>query len=228
MFPVFFAFTFVAQFFTMEPIRQTDQKEQILGKATSLFIRYGIKSISMDDLARELGISKKTLYQYVENKADLIQQVFQRRINGETALMAQFQEDAEDAIDEMLRLARYVIGVLREISPTTVYDLQKYYRNIWVKTESLRQQFVFEIIRENLRRGMKQGLYRENMNPDIIAKLYVAKTSLVADNEFFPAAEYNMESLFREYFTYHIYGIASPKGLRLLETHLESAINSID
>ncbi len=228
MFPLFFDFTFAPQNYQMESVRQAELKEQILGKSDELFIRYGIKSISMDDLARELGISKKTLYQFVDNKADLIQQVFQRRISQEKALMARFREDAEDAIDEMLRLARYVIGVLREISPTTVYDLQKYYREVWEKMEALQQQHVFEIILENLKRGMDQGLYRENLNPEIIAKLYVAKTSMVADKDFFPSAEYNMGTLFQEYFRYHIYGIASPKGLRLLEAHLDPLMNSLD
>lgn len=190
-----------------------------------LFMRYGIKSVTMDDLARQLGISKKTLYQYVSNKNDLITQIFYQKIELEKTIMAQIREDSSDAIDEILKIAAYVIGELRELSPTTVYDLQKYYQETWRQMEALHQRYIYVIIRENLQRGMGQGLYRQNMNPDIIAKLYVGKTSLVVDEDVFPTRDYDMSDLFREYIHYHIYGIASPKGLALLEKHLQEEKN---
>ena len=202
-----------------------DQHEHILEKSSQLFMRYGIKSISMDDLARELGISKKTLYQFVENKADLIEQVFQRKITEEQQAMARFRESSTDAIEEILKIAKHVIGVLRQLSPTTMYDLQKYYQQIWKKVEGLQKLHIYGIILNNLRWGMDQGLYRQDMNPEIVAKLYVAKTSFVADEDLFPASDYKLEDLFREHNNYHVYGSAAPKGLKLLEAHLEEELN---
>ena len=102
-------------------------KEKIIQKAAEMFITLGFKSVTMDDIARELGISKKTLYQYVENKNDLIGQIFQERIKNEKQCMADIREEATDAVDEILRIARYVIQELRQMSPTTMYDLRKYY-----------------------------------------------------------------------------------------------------
>lgn len=198
-----------------------DVKQQIIQHSMDLFMRYGIKSVTMDDIARNLGISKKTLYQYVSNKNDLITQIFQQKIELEKQIMAQIREKSADAIDEILKIAAYVIRELRELSPTTVYDLQKYYRETWRQMEALHKKHIYKIIRENISRGIKQGLYRNNMDPDIIAKLYVGKTSLVVDEDLFPTREYNIGDLFKEYIYYHIHGIASPRGLQLLEKHLQ-------
>jgi AcrR family transcriptional regulator len=199
-----------------------DIKQQIIGQAHTLFMRYGIKSVTMDDIARELGISKKTLYQYVDNKADLIQQIFLTKIEQEKKDMAIIREESVDAIEEIMKIARYVIRELRQLSPTTVYDLQKYYLSTWKAMEALHQRHVYSLIRENIDRGMAQGLYRQDINPDIIAKLYVAKTSLVADEELFPLGQYNIEELFKEYILYHMHGIAAPKGLQLLKAYMEN------
>ncbi len=198
-------------------------KQQILDKSEELFMRYGIKSVTMDDIARELGISKKTLYQYVANKTELIEQIFHQRIEREKKQMARIRDISADAVEEILKIADYVIAELRQLSPTTMYDLQKYYRGTWCQMDALHQSHVYQLIRDNIERGMEQGVYRHDLDPDIIAKLYVGKTSLVADDELFPLREYNIEELFKQYIHYHIHGIASPKGLRLLEQHLGEA-----
>ena len=173
----------------------------------------------MDDIARELGISKKTLYQYVENKSDLIGQIFQQHIEEEKRIMDTIKEEASYAIDEILNMAKYVVSLLRELSPTIVYDLQKYYRNTWKQMEALHKRYIYGMIKENLIWGIKQGVYRRNLDPDIIAKLYVGKTSLVVDEDLFPIREYHIGELFQEYINYHIQGVASEKGRQLLEKH---------
>ena len=196
-----------------------DLKQQVLDKSQELFMRYGIKSITMDDIARELGISKKTLYQVVENKSDLIEQIFQRRIEEEKMDMAHIRDMSEDAVEEILGIANYVIQKLRQLPPAAMYDLQKYYRGTWKQMQSLHQRYIYKLIRDNLERGIRPGVYRSGIDPDIIAKLYVGKTSLVADEDMFPLKDYNIAELFRQYMYYHIRGVASPKGLKLLEIH---------
>lgn len=194
-------------------------KQHILNKSFELFMRYGIKSVTMDDIARELGMSKKTLYQYVDNKTDLIEQIFHQHIEEEKKVIERIRSSAADAIDEILKIARYVVEQLRDLSPTTVYDLQKYYQNTWKQMDALHQRHVYTIIKENLERGIRQGVYRSNLSPDIIAKLYVGKTSLVADEEMFPVREYDIKVLYWEYINYHIHGVASSEGQHLLEKY---------
>lgn len=205
-----------------------DTKHQILTKAESLFMRYGIKSVTMDDLAREMGMSKKTLYQYVSNKADLIENIFQHKIEEEQKMMAQYKAESTDAIDEILKIARHVIRELRQFSPSVMYDLQKYYRGTYRQMEAFHTRHIIKMIRENIERGMKEGVYRSNLSPDILSKLYVAKSSLVADQELFPLQQYNIEQLFKEHIIYHIYGVASPKGLKIFEEYLQDKQGEID
>jgi len=196
-------------------------KQQILEKAEGLFLRLGIRSVTMEELSRELGISKKTLYQFVDNKADLINQIILNSTENEKRCIAQFREKSKDAIEEMLAIAEFVLETLRKISPAAIYDLQKYYRESWNAMETMHKKYIYATIRENLERGIEQGIYRADLNPDIIAKLYVGKTSFITDEEVFPLQDYRRDELYEEFINYHIHGIASPKGLELLEQHLK-------
>lgn len=205
-----------------------DVKQELLEKSEQLFLRYGIRSVSMDDLARELGISKKTVYQYVQNKDDLIQQVFARRMETERTDMAGIQRNSADAVEEILQIGRYVIAKLRVMNANVLYDLHKYYGPTWKRMEKIHSDHIGGVIRENLRKGVEQGLYRANLHIDIIAKLFTGKTALVADEAYFSQQDYNLEQLFRQHLLYHIYGVAAPRGLELLRHHLQTTSRDIN
>ncbi|RMF24202.1 MAG: TetR/AcrR family transcriptional regulator [Bacteroidetes bacterium] len=192
-------------------------KNQILDTAETLFRRYGLRSVTMDDIARELGISKKTLYQHFANKSDLVEQVIRQSIDCERELIEQTVQSAGNALEEMVFLARFVIRQLRELPPTLMYDLQKYYREAWNMLRELHFGYIQQVIENNLRRGMEERIYREDLEPAIIARLYVAKVNNIVDEELFPLSEYDRETLFKQNIQYHIRGIVSPKGGRLFE-----------
>lgn len=194
--------------------------DRLITAARALFMKYGIKSITMEDITRELGISKKTLYQVVSNKEELVTKVLQHKMEEDLATLKRIQVESIDAIDEMLKITRYILGTLYDLSPTAVFDLNKYYGAPWKQIQGSHHRHLFELIRDNLQRGIKQGLYRGNMNPDIIARLYVAKSSLIVDEEIFPTRDFNLSDLFEETIRYHMHGVASSKGLALLEKHL--------
>lgn len=193
--------------------------QKLFATVESLFMRYGIKSITMDDVSRELGISKKTLYQYVENKKDLIAKVMQQNFANEMVIMAAIHQNSKDAIDELLQMSKHVTQQLREMHPSVVYDMQKYYREVWQEMEVFHEKVIYEKIKENIERGQEEGWYRTDLNADIIAKLYSYKTMCIVDEETFPLRKYNRETLYLEHIFYHIRGIASLKGLKLLEKH---------
>ena len=194
-------------------------EQKIILQARELFMRYGIKSITMDDIARELGISKKTLYQYVRNKSDLIDQVTDQYISDEKACMAQITSEASDAIAEFVMISRHIVKILRGMRPTTMFDLKKYYRQCWQKMDEFHLGHVYQVVKKNIERGIEQGLYRSNVNADIIAKLYVGKTMFLADDEMFPMREYDRDQLFIEYVDYHLRGILSDVGLKTLNSY---------
>lgn len=203
-----------------------DTKTQILKKAEELFMRYGLKSVTMDDIARQLGMSKKTLYQYVENKTDLILKTITASVEEEKMMMIEFRKTSNDSIEEMLKIARFCIQQLRELSPSLMYDLQKYYQNIWQLVQELHKEHGYQMIKENIERGKEQGVYRPDINADILAKMYVMSTFEVVDEELFPLKNYNKESLFIEFIKYHIHGIASEKGLELYQKHIHKVAES--
>lgn len=193
--------------------------EKIVTKAGDLFMQYGIKSISMDEVARNLGISKKTLYQHVNNKADLIQKVLIVHINEEKNAMCIIHETAKDAIDEMMKISRYVSELLQRVNPSVIYDLKKYYAKGWELMESLHFEHTYQLIKENIKKGMLEGLYRPNLDSDIIAKLYIGRMDLVVDKNLFPVGEYTISQIHNNAMTYHLYGIMSTKGIELFEQY---------
>ena len=198
----------------------TEQEQKILSQAEALFMRVGIKSITMQDLSRELGISKKTLYQYVDNKADLVLKIIFNHCQSEIEEVKKITADSKNAIDEMLGITRFGIEQISAISPTAIYDIKKYYRKSWEILEKLHQEHSYSVIVENFERGVEEGLYRDDFDVDIVAKLYVAQTFLLVEETIFPLRKYERRHLMNEFIKYHLYGIVSPKGKKLLEKYL--------
>ena len=200
--------------------------EKLLDKAADLFLRYGVKSISMDDLARELGVSKKTIYQQVENKNDLVGKVMARQIENKRCAMADIVADSADAVDEMVRIARHVLSTFRHLSQSTLYDLKKYYRNIWDNWEVFHKSHLYNEIKRNIEKGIEEGLYRPDLEPEIIARLYVAKAVALTDEDIFPSNTFPREMVFRQYTRYHMRGILSAEGLKRFEMYLQEELTA--
>ena len=195
-------------------------REQLIEKSAELFMRYGIRSVSMDDIARELGISKKTLYQQVENKSDLIRQIFMERSTEEREEIRRMRQGSADAIEELILVAKFMISRLRLISPTSRYDLEKYYQDIHVEVNQLHMTCFVQFIQENLERGIREGLYRTNIEVAVVAKLFVSMAIKLGHNEYFAIRDYKLENLVQQLFLYHIHGVASEKGLELVASYL--------
>ncbi len=193
--------------------------DKIIGKAGDLFMQYGLKSISMDEVARTLGISKKTLYQYVNNKADLINKMLVQHIDSEKEAMEEIHEKSENAIDEMIGISRYISDLLRRINPSVIYDLRKYYADGWELMQTLHFEHTYLMFKRNIERGIQEGLYRAELNADIISKLYIGRMDLVVDKNLFPHGEYSFSQIHENIITYHLYGIMSEKGIEIFKKY---------
>lgn len=192
-------------------------KDKIFLTTFDLFLKYGVKSVSMDDICRKLGISKKTIYTVIENKKDLIEKIIKLHLEKDQEDIEEITKSADTAVDEMCKIGRHVIKFLREMKPSLIYDLQKYYPQAWDMIEDQHYNFIYRTIKANLERGQDEGLYLSSFDAEIIAKLYVEKTHCIADEEHFPSMEYTRPQLFEELFMYHMRGISSEKGLKLLK-----------
>ncbi len=171
----------------------------------------------MDDVAREMGISKKTLYLHVSDKSDLVNKTMKNHLQRERAAIKEICQQSNNAIEEMFEIGKHVTVHLRSLNTSIVYDLQKYYPQTWRIFMEYKISFVYSVIFQNIKKGINDGLYREEVNPDIIAKFYTSRSEMLVNQEIFPFPEYTVMKVYEEYLKYHIRGIATAKGLRYLQ-----------
>jgi TetR/AcrR family transcriptional regulator, cholesterol catabolism regulator len=198
----------------------TEQQNKWLEQTEALFMRYGIKSITMDDVARELGISKKTLYQFVENKDDLVQKVLEQHIEQEQKSCMQVLNGSSSAIEEIMNLVKSNSEQLKHMKSNIIHDLQRYHREAWDKIAQHQSSFMYTVIRRNLERGQAEGLYRMDMDVDIITKIHIASSFQLLEESLFPSNHYTKFNIFKEYLTHYLYGIVSEKGYAILREKL--------
>lgn len=199
-----------------------DQFNRIIESALNLFMREGVKTVNMDDISSFMGISKKTLYQYVNNKGDLVEKAFrlhQYRILG---MISNIQEKNENAIDELFEIDEKLFLMLKNRPPRLINNLKKYYPNVWEILDEIKKKHLFTCITENMDRGKEQGLYRNEANSNIIAKLMMNTVDALVDDATFPLTQYDFKSLLEENRVYHIRGIATNKGIKYLEQKLKN------
>lgn len=195
-----------------------DEKlNELLDKVGDVFMRFGIKSVTMDDMARQLGVSKKTLYKYVSDKRDLVNKTFEKFLEDDKCMVNDISERNLNAIDEVFEISEKIMGNIKEVHPSIFFDLQKYYPEAWNIFQQHKHSFVYECVESNLKKGIAEGLYRDNMRCDIIAKAYVTQIHDIFDPELYTPSEYSYTELYMEIFRYHIRGIASPKGIEYLK-----------
>jgi TetR/AcrR family transcriptional regulator, cholesterol catabolism regulator len=205
-----------------------EELKNILLKVRELYMKYGIKSITMDDVARELGISKKTLYQYVIDKDDLVGKFIDNEIALRQAQICKCFGTGLNAIEELFEISVFMNRLTRDQNPVTDYDLKKYYPQHYQKTLTARREGIFNYILLNLKKGVKEGLYRSEMNKEIIAKLYLSRAENTHLSDLFSKEEFTSIKIFTELLSYHIRGIATEKGINILEKkikELELAFN---
>ncbi len=193
----------------------------ILEKVAALYMKYGVKSITMDDVARELGISKKTLYQYVENKNELVEKVVDYVINLKDCSFKEIAEKKMNAIEKLIEVNMHIITSMKEYNPATEYDLKKYYPELYAKMHSIRRQRMYESIVANIKKGKEEGLYRKELKEEIIARLQVSRFMNMHEDELLSKNDIQRSEFIHELFIYHIRGIANEKGLNVLEETLK-------
>jgi len=199
-----------------------DKKTEIISQAIMLFMRYGIKSLTMDNVAGHLGISKKTLYQYVSDKKDLVKQGVNFLIEHEKSILCNTMEDSKTAIDELIGTTKCVSSEIGEMHPSVIYDLQKYHPGAWKLMETHKKEFIYNLVLNNLKRGVKEGYYRNNINPLVIANIYIGMVDYILNPENSMTKILSMQKLHLEIINYHIKGIANEKGIAYLKEVLKT------
>ena len=203
----------------MRPIMNTEPQERIVVKAHELFMRYGIRSVSMDEVANQLGMSKKTIYQFYADKDALVEDVINIELNVHENECKQHKIQSENAIHEMFLAMEMVLEVFTKMNPTVIFDLEKFHPKSFRKYSDYKNKFLYAVIRENLESGKLDGLYREEIQTDILTRFRLASIFLTLNPDLFPLSKHNLTAVITEVTDNFLYGLVTPKGLKLIHKY---------
>jgi len=196
-----------------------DPKERILVKSNELFNRYGIRSVSMDDIALQLGMSKKTLYQYYTDKDELVNAVFDIVLTTNKNNCIDCSKRGENAIHEVFLSFDIVEEMLKTMNPSLLFDMQKYHPSAFKKFDDFRNGFLYRIIKANLERGIMEELYREEIDADVLSRYRLHSVLLSFNPEVFPSIKTNAVYIEQQLLECFLYGLATSKGQKLIQKY---------
>ncbi|TXD81890.1 TetR/AcrR family transcriptional regulator [Subsaximicrobium wynnwilliamsii] len=201
-------------------------RDTIIHKSAELFINFGFKSVTMDDIANQLGISKKTIYQHFANKTKLIEATTNFMFDTISCGIDEIRELDKNPIAEIYEIKQFVMEHLKNEKSSPQYQLQKYYPKIFSSLKLKQFEIMQDCVTHNLHRGVALGLYREHINIQFISRIYFNCMIALKDQELFPLKDFSMSSLMDNYLDYHLRGICTIKGLELLNTNTSQPTNN--
>ncbi|WP_413667589.1 TetR/AcrR family transcriptional regulator [Mucilaginibacter sp. Mucisp86] len=191
-------------------------KERILSGCEQLFLEAGIKSITMDDIARHLGISKKTIYQHFRDKKELVTTLVKQRLADDEAMLCAIISDTGNVMDEMVELTRCTGEIFSRVNPAVLFDLQKYHHEGWGLYLQFKTGFLVNIIEKLLKKGIDQGYIRPEIDARIIAMMRVNQIELGFNASVYPHAEFNLWDVQLQLLNHFNYGVCTIKGITVL------------
>lgn len=189
--------------------------ERIRLKANDLFFQYGLRSVSMDDIANSLGISKKTIYQYYADKDELVDAVITQVIGDNQKYCDIDRQESENAIHEVFLAMEFMMQIFRSMNPSLMYDMQKYHPKTFERFSKHKNDYLYNMIRENLQRGIKEELYRPELKVDVLARFRVESVILPFNPEFHTRVKQGLAEIEEEMTLHFLYGLVSQKGYKL-------------
>jgi len=191
-------------------------KERIQQKAHDLFMEYGLRSVSMDDIANALGISKKTIYQFFADKDELVQAVLSDVITNNKDCCERDVSVSENAVHEIFIAMDMIVETLGGMNPSLLFEMQKYHPTAYEKFRLYKNEFLYNVMRRNLLRGIEEGLYREDIDVEIISRFRVESIMVCFSKEFQTQVKQNLVTIEQEIIQHYVCGIANMKGHKLI------------
>jgi len=188
-------------------------------KVCNLYKKYGIKSITMDDAARHLGISKKTLYQYFADKTEMVKEAVVQELQSRQKSFAESLTGNYNAIEELMIYYKIQIKMILDYKPNFVYDLKKYYPDIYNNYVNIKREKIINSVEQNLKKGIEEGFFRPELDVSIISRLTLMRIEGMIHSGIFDTDEIMSPKVFTEIFYFHVYGIVTEKGSDYFEKH---------
>lgn len=200
----------------MDQEKKSEFGRRIAEVGFSLFRQYGVRAITLDEIALQLGISKKTIYEYFTGKDELVTEILRQRIGQVQEMFNRLSVEARDAIEANLLMCQFLDGLFRNMNPVVVVDLQKYHPDAFKIYQDHMFGFVINSMRRNLARGVEEGLYRPEADQEIMARYRVESSNMCFKPGVFPKDHFEMSRVQRQLLEHFLFGIATEKGYRLL------------
>lgn len=205
-----------------------EAKERILVKAEELFMQFGIRSVSMDDIANSLGMSKKTLYQYYADKDELVDAVVDGHISLVQTDCVGCRKDAQDAVHEVFITIERIMEEFNNMNPMVLFDLEKFHYNSFRRFKDHKDRFLAQVVRENIEWGMKEELYRPDINVDVMTKFRIESMMLAFNVSVFPPNKYKLASISEEIILHYVYGLSTVKGHKLIQKYNQQRLKNLN
>jgi AcrR family transcriptional regulator len=201
-----------------------ETQNRIVTKTHELFMLYGIRSVSMDEIANHLGMSKKTIYQYFKDKDSLVEGVINIEIEMHQDEFSKYAIISENAIHEIFLTLDTVQEMLKHMNPSVMFDLQKYHSTAFEKFRTHKNTFFYHIIKANIERGKQEGLFRADIDVDVLTRYRLANMFLMFDFEHFPSNKFTPVQIISETTDNFLHGMATQQGLLIIEQYKQERI----
>lgn len=197
-------------------------KDQILNKATEMFLTLGFKSVTMDDIATEMGISKKTIYQHFANKDSLVKATTTSLFENISCGIDEIILANKNPIEELFTIKEFVMQNLKDENTSPIYQLQKYYPKIHKSLMIKQFDKMGSCVIENLEKGIQLELFRSDIHKELISRFYFAGMTSIKDAELFNPNDFSLKTVQTRYLEYHLRGICTAKGIKQLEKIIQT------
>lgn len=198
-----------------------ETKDRILKGAEELFFKYGIKSITMDDIAKHLGISKKTIYQFYADKNEVVEKLMMQSTQTNECEFRKIGEQSANVIEEVFAMMKHMGAMFSQMNPNLFYDLQKYHPNSWKMFKKFKEECIEVMVENSVKRGIEQGLVRADINTKIMARLRMEQVEMGFNPQAFPPDKFKILDVQLALLDHFLHGICTLKGHKLINKYKE-------
>jgi len=207
-------------------MEEKDIKDRILKGSEELFMRFGIRSVSMDDVARHLSMSKKTLYHYFADKDEIVTMVAAFHMERDKEQFESFHLSAKNAIDELIKISSCLRKDFQKMNPNLLFDMQKYHATAWSAWLMHKKGYIKQSIIRNLNQGIEEGFFRAEINTEVLAIVRLETVQATFEGNVFPSEKYDLGEVNMQLFEHFVQGILTDKGRKVYEKYKLQSNNS--
>lgn len=194
-------------------------QNRIVQKADDQFRKFGIRAVTMDDIALQAGISKKTIYQYFTDKNELVNDVMMATFKNNHQKCKLCCNQSSNSIEEIFMLMRTIGEDFRNLNPIILFDLKKFHNKTFQNFQKHLDEDITQMVLQNLERGIAEGFFRNDLNLEITARFRMASIWILFDQETFPYPKFELSQVFKEVLVLFLYGLVTPKGYKMIEKY---------